>query len=161
MIMQQTETHKFVTFNVSDYRLALPIEQVLRVIKCAPESNPALSRMNLVQIGRHIIGVLDLQRQFSPVSTTSRSAQFLMVIQGGAHSLCGIPVHQPPDVVELPLALLRSLPSSSAPSPLLDIVSHAAVLDSDGEPETLFVLNVPQALSLSHRHEATPALKAS
>jgi purine-binding chemotaxis protein CheW len=99
-----------------------------------------------------MIRVLDLHQRFS-ISTLSQlpaNQLFLVITRGSGEELCGIPVDEPPNLVELPLDILRRLPKSELQSNrLLEIVSHAAVLSHENVTTTIFLLDTTFRRSLS------------
>ena len=155
---------KFIVFTIGDYLLALPMSDVLRVINCPPVASAGLSAMGIVQLGHHTIRVLDLHQQlgirqglapteelpqvsdhrpFLAIAKRCCEAQIARSPQG---ELCGILVDEPPNLMELPLEMIRSLPSSSSQSGILDIASHVVVLSQDDLTTTIFLLDVQRVL---------------
>jgi purine-binding chemotaxis protein CheW len=135
-----------------DYLLALPIEEVLKVVNCSPVASSSIRTMGVVQMGRHMIRVLDLHQRFniSTLSELPANQLFLVIIRGAGEELCGIPVDEPPNLVELPLEIMRKLPKSELQSnPLLELVSHAAVLSHETVTTTIFLLDTTFHKSLS------------
>jgi purine-binding chemotaxis protein CheW len=55
---------KLIVFTVAEYHLALPIAEVLQVVN-KPTITDELTKTGLVQIGRHMIRLLDLHQQLA------------------------------------------------------------------------------------------------
>ncbi len=142
-----TKVDKFIVFKIDDYLLALPMSDVLKVVKFPPSSN--LGTMGLVQLGRHTIRVLDLHQQLSSadVSPLANNPPFLVIIRNPQGELCAIAVDNTPNLIELPLEMMRSLPQSSSQSSILEMVSHAAVLSEKEVTTTILLLDVKRLLS--------------
>jgi purine-binding chemotaxis protein CheW len=65
-------------------------------------------------------------------------------------------VDEPPNLVELPLDILRRLPKSQIQgNGVLEMVSHAAVLSQENVTTTIFLLDVKQVLNTGSRQMAT------
>lgn len=143
---------KFVVFKVMDYLLALPIEDVLKAINYSSVAGGGLRTMGVIQLGRHMIRVLDLHQHISvgSLSQLPTNHPFLVITRGLGGELCGIPVDEPPNLVELPLAMMQRLPMSQIQgNALLEMVSHAAVLSQENVTTTIFLLDVKQVLNTS------------
>jgi len=146
----ESKVAKFVVFKVMDYLLALPIEDVLKAVNCSSVAGSGLRTMGVVQLGRHMIRVLDLHQHISVGSLSQLPANrpFLVIIRGSGGELCGIPVDEPPNLVELPLAMMQQLPKSQIQgNGVLEMVSHAAVLSQENVTTTIFLLDVKQVLN--------------
>ncbi|MEO0406621.1 MAG: chemotaxis protein CheW [Cyanobacteria bacterium P01_A01_bin.135] len=136
------DRQKFITFSLAEYRVALPMASVLRILHHRPEgSNDTLSRMGLVQIGSHVIRAFDLHRQLNPVNPPP----FLLIVRSPESEPFGLWVDGLPDIVEFLPDELRSLPPSvSRTSPFLALMSHTALLPDDQDP--IFFLEISRIL---------------
>jgi purine-binding chemotaxis protein CheW len=73
-----------------------------------------------------------------------------VITRASGGELCGIPVDEPPNLVELPLAMMQRLPMSQIQgNALLEMVSHAAVLSQENVTTTIFLLDVKRVLNTS------------
>lgn len=148
----ESKVGKFIVFKIMDYLLALPIEDVLKVVNCSLEAGSRLRTMGVIQLGRHMIRVLDLHQSLSVggLSELPANLPFLVITKSYSGELCGIPVDEPPNLVELPLEMMRSLSTSQRQgNRLLEMVSHAAVLTQEGMATTIFFLDMKQVLHTS------------
>jgi purine-binding chemotaxis protein CheW len=67
----------------------------------------------------------------------------MVVTHDSQGELYGISVDEPPDIVELPLLTIRPLPKSSSHSkPMIQMVSHVAVLPQKEDIKTIFLLDL-------------------
>ena len=141
---------KFIVFKIADYHLALPMSDVIKVVNCSPMVSSGLKTMGVIQLGHHMIRVLDLHEQLSSGGSDDlpNDPPFLVIIRGSGGELCGIPVEKPPNLVELPLEMMRSFPKSDQyDKPALNLVSHAAVVSQENVTTTIFLLDVKQVLN--------------
>ncbi|NES20622.1 MAG: chemotaxis protein CheW [Symploca sp. SIO3E6] len=160
---EESNVGKFIVFKIADYFLALPIQDVLKVLNCPSEVRGDLRTMGLVQIGRHLIRVWDWHQELAglglpqslPVNASATELvptdifpkptvkqTFLVITRDYQGELCGIAVDEPPNLVELPLELMQVLPQSMHQSGVFEMVSHAAVLSSGALATTIFILDV-------------------
>lgn len=155
---------KFIVFKIADYHLALPLNQVIKVINFSSSLSTGLNTMGVIQLGRHMIRVLDLYEQLSAGSSEllPSTPPFLLITRTAEGQLCGIGVEEPPNLVELPLDLMRSLPKSDySHKPALNWVSHAAVIDQENVTMTIFLLDMERLLKPTINDSPTLALKPS
>jgi purine-binding chemotaxis protein CheW len=141
---------KFIVFKIADYHLALPMSDVIKVVNCSPMVSNGLQKMGVIQLGHHMIRVVDLHEQLSSGGSDHlpNDPPFLVIIRGSGGELCGIPVEKPPNLVELPLEMMRSFPKSDQyDKPALNLVSHAAVVSQENVTTTIFLLDVKQVLN--------------
>ncbi len=124
--------------------MALSISDVLKVINYPSATSGGLKGMGLVQLGRHTIRVFDWHEEFNASSLPNLPDRqsFLVISRTPQGELCGIEVDEPPNLVELPLEIMRSLPSSERQSPALTLVSHAAVISQKDTTTTIFLLDM-------------------
>lgn len=155
---------KFIVFKIADYHLALPIGQVLKVINCSPKVSGGLNTMGLIQLGKHMLRVVDLHRQLTLAESEllTSPSPFLMITRLPGGELCGIPVGEPPNLVELPLEMLHNLPQSDSYSQsALSLMSHAAVVSQNNVTTTIFLLDLQRVLNSSSHPSPLLALKPS
>lgn len=141
------ESHldKFLVFNIADYLFALPISDVLKVMNLSSANSKSLLTMGLVQIGQYMIKILDLHQHLGSHTFLHSSDQpsFLVVANHSQRELYGILVDEPPDIVELSKETIRFLPrSSNYRKPIIEMVSHVAVLSEQEVVKTIFLLDL-------------------
>lgn len=145
----ESQLEQFVVFKIAQYHFALPIGDVLQVVTCPPQTSQDMSQLGFVQLGQHIIRVVDLHSQChsGTFAVEPGSGSFLVLtpsLQGGC---CGILVYEPPDLMEFSVAMMRPLPRVEPSSGVLRIASHAAVFSHNQVTTTVFLLDLPQALA--------------
>jgi purine-binding chemotaxis protein CheW len=148
----ESKVGKFIVFKIADYLLALPIGDVLKVVNCSAATNRGLRTMGFVQLGRYMVRVLDLREQLgarqylAPIDglpSLPNDQRFLVITRGREGELCGISVDAPPNLVDLPLEMIQSLPQSDRHGKgALAIVSHAAVVTHEEVTTTIFLLDM-------------------
>lgn len=147
----ETNTEKFIVFKVADCLLALSINDVLKVVNCSALNSKKLTKMGLIQIGDRTIRLLDLQQQLNldNLPQLSDNESFLVITRDLEGELCGVLVHEPPDLVELPPETIRPLPKSDIYSKATpDIVSHLAVLSYQEMMKTIFLLDLKRTITI-------------
>jgi chemotaxis signal transduction protein len=145
--MQTETTDKFIVFTIAGYHLALPIQTVLQVI-AHPGVTDELRKSGVVQVGRHMLRVLDLRQQLdADHSVTPTNTPFLVLTHHQPGELCAIPVSEPPNLLEFPAEMLRSLPQSAAQTGVLQVASHAATVSQGDSAETVFLLDLNRVLN--------------
>ncbi|WP_017315449.1 chemotaxis protein CheW [Mastigocladopsis repens] len=135
----------FIVFKIADYLLALPISNVLKVVNFSAANSKRLTTIGLVQLGKYMIKVLDLHQQLDlgGLPHECDNPSFIVVAHDSQGELYGISVNEPPDIVELPPETIRSLPkSSSHGKPIIEMVSHVAVLSQEDVTKTIFLLDL-------------------
>ena len=107
--------------------------------------------MGVIQIGRHVIRALDLHQRLSSgtLPQAPGDSPFLVITRGSEGELCGIPVDAPPDLMEVSLEMIRSLPPSSPQGGLLEIARGVVISSEEQNPKTIFLLDIKRALSAS------------
>ena len=157
----ELEVGKFIVFMIADYLVALPMVTVLKVVNYPPGLNGNLRSAGIIQIGQHPIAILDLHHKFtnSYAPQLTRNSPFLVITQMVRGELCGIPVDETPNIVDLPRDSIRALPKSyhQLGQINLDIFSHVAVLSEEEKTFTIFLLDINRLLSAATKSN-TPRL---
>lgn len=146
-MQDESKAEKFIIFTILDYRLALPIAEVLQVVTCPPSTNHELSKMGLVQLGRHTIRVLDLHQQLGLKNPGQSPQPFLLITHSPSRELSAIPVGEPPGLIEFPLEMMQRLPQSNHQVGVLAIATHAAVISDKEATTTIFLLDINRILN--------------
>ncbi|MBD1865864.1 chemotaxis protein CheW [Leptolyngbya sp. FACHB-541] len=142
-----SKLEKLIVFAIANYDLALPIDQVLRVINYPLDTSKSLEKIGLIQCGRHTIRAVNLSQQLQLETPDAQPLPFLMLVRGIDQELCGIPVSAPPDVIEISIEALQPLEWTSTTSPLLKVVSHTAVVKQTDETLSILLLDLYQVLA--------------
>ncbi|MEM9007634.1 MAG: chemotaxis protein CheW [Cyanobacteria bacterium P01_F01_bin.86] len=145
------DRQKFVAFPIANQTLAIPLSNVLRVLRHEPDKQDSdLNRLGLLQIGRYTIRVLNLHQWLTPnfTSVNPTSQPFLIVARSAEWEPFCIWADGLPDLVELAPNAWRSLPpSASASSGFLELISHTAAVAYGEGNKTVFLLDIPRALN--------------
>lgn len=159
----ESKVGKFIIFKIADFLLSLPINDVLKVVNSPSVVSRGLKTMGLVQLGHHTIRVLDLHQQLNSggLSKSLDNPPFLVITRNREGELCGISVDQPPDLVELPLESIRSLPKSEPQSNALGIFSHVAVVSQKEVTTTIFLLDMKRVTNTAINNYSPLSLKPS
>jgi purine-binding chemotaxis protein CheW len=144
----ESQVSKFIVFKITDYLLALPLSNVLKVVNYSvvgeQTGTPLLRTMGIVQLGKHTIRLLKLQQYLSSdgLPQIPLKQPFLLIVQIAMGELCGIWLEEPPNLLELHNETLRIIPKSERQSGALEIISHAAVLSENNVTTTIFLLDL-------------------
>ncbi|NJP08750.1 MAG: chemotaxis protein CheW [Leptolyngbyaceae cyanobacterium RU_5_1] len=147
----ESNTEPFIAFRIANYLFALPIKDVLQVVNCPPQTSHELNQVGLIQLGYHMIKVVDLHQQCTSgdFSQVPGSQPFLVITQDLQGTFCGILIYEPPDLIEVSPETLRSLPQSERQFGVLKIATHAAVLSWKEVTTTIFLLDMQQVLTVT------------
>lgn len=145
---------KVIVFQIAGYRLAVPMDSVLRVVNTPPEMQDSLpkdqsSLLELIHLGHHAIAVINLYPHLSlkQVNSMPQQGQFLVVTKAG-EELCAIRVDVPPDLLELDVATIRELPTPYRQGHPLSIASRVAVLPQGKATLAIFLLDMERVLQM-------------
>lgn len=154
-----TEACHAIVFEASDRLLALPLSAISKITARSSPLVRFVDQAGFLYLGEQLVTVLDLDcllAQSNAPRTLSKqsSPPFLIIAQAQPQSVCAIPVSKPPNLIELNLSNLRSLPPHTAQA-MDNIVSHVAVLPGTaGKLTTIFLLNLSQALTMLHSKQS-------
>jgi purine-binding chemotaxis protein CheW len=151
MRQDELEAKTFIVFTIAAYHLAMPIETVLKVVKLPYNTSQELNELGFVQLGQRIIQVIDLHEWLGTQETnqSSQHQSFLVITSKPQAELCGILVHEPPNLIRFSPQEMQRLPQSNHQSRLLEIASHSIVILQDEAPTTIFLLEISRWLRLN------------
>jgi hypothetical protein len=159
-----------IVFEVEGSFFALPLAAIAKIIARSSPLVRSVDRSDFLYLGEQLVTVLDMGRLMArrstvragakpvlpndpghaPVNAQRRSPQtppFLIIAQTQPRVICAIPVNKPPNLMELDLSTLRTLPAHTAQA-IGHIASHVAVLPGAPTKTTpIFLLNLQQALA--------------
>lgn len=144
-------TNQFIVFGVSNHLLALPIADIVQVVNFPPQSDEELNHAGLIRLGNHIIRLVDLHWLDNSGDGFQPSAPppFLVITKGLQGGFCGIPVYEPPDLIEISPGTIQILPQSERQIGVLKIASHAAVISWQNVTKTIFLLDIPRMVTIA------------
>ncbi|MBD2775890.1 chemotaxis protein CheW [Iningainema tapete] len=151
---KESKVSKFIVFKIGENLIALLVSDVIKVVDCYAIATRQTT-MGLVQLGKHIIKLLDLHQQLSSGDLPQQCNQPILVITRNSQGeLCGISVDEPPDLLELPLEFFRLLPQSFRyEKPGNEMLSHVAVISHKEVTKTIFLLDIKGTISLWNQHQ--------
>ncbi len=146
---------KMITFKIAAHWFALPMAAVLKIVNCPPVDQGGIVNLGMVQLGAHTIHLLDLHSTFGLGSAPSALTQtpFLLVLRGSQKKLWGIVLEAPPDLIDLPNTLFKSVSTDKRFSPKKQWISHIAVISKQDISRTLLLLD----LKAVFQHETATA----
>ena len=139
---------QLVVFDIGTLKFAVPIQYTYKVVNCGSIHSSGLNHVGITHLDNLEVTVIDLDQHLFKAKPASRSpAQtVLLIVQNSLGELCGIPIACTPTLMEIPLSMIRVLPTSYRRADTLDIASHVAVIPQKTATLTLFVLDVEQLL---------------
>jgi purine-binding chemotaxis protein CheW len=144
----ESSVEPFIIFRIAAYLFALPIGDVLQVVNYPAQVSHELSQLGMIQLGHHMIKVVDLHRFFNSegFSQVPGSQSFLVITRDPQGEFCGIPVDEPPDLIEFSPEKLRSLSQDERQFGVAKLASHVIVLSWKEVSTTIFRLDLQRAL---------------
>lgn len=145
-----TDTQKVILFNLDRYWLALPVTAVLKVVNFPSHFRAALHQMGVVHLGdaqnslnspAREIALFNLDRYLGDRPHLTKG-HFLMVARLSDRQLAGIPIDEPPSLLPVPSSAIRPLATAHRHNPLLNLVSHVAVLPAEQGTIEVFLLDL-------------------
>ncbi len=140
---------KLLLFDMGMLTLALPVEQVQKVIKHTAVHGSGLSYVNLVHLGKQEVAVIDLHRKLFKVSQPEiiDKKGYFIITKSVIGEPVGIMVAQAPSLIDVPLDRVRTLPNSYRSADTLEIASHVAVIpQSEDKSLTIFILDLKRLI---------------
>lgn len=168
------ETTQYITFDLSNYRFAIPSHNIVKIVATPPANQGGLVSLGLVQLGPYSIQIIDIEALLSlnsaadkdnprPSATSSRSLEkrkktddelseenpsFLVVLQNALQEdLWGVALTEPPDLIEVPDYALKPVPAQKRLGRSLRWVSHIVNYDLNSERHSLLVLDLSPILN--------------
>lgn len=126
---------KLITFGIGKLNLAIRIDQVAKVVNIPAVHGSGLNAVGLAQVDNQEVTVVDLHRKLFRTEAAPTASYYLVLVNTQAGELLGIPAHQTPLLMEVPMTLIRSLPESYRRSDTLEMASHIVVLPAEQGPE--------------------------
>ncbi|MBD2775891.1 chemotaxis protein CheW [Iningainema tapete] len=143
---------KYITFKISNYILALPIDNIFKVITCPPDLSKILKHTKLAQMGKRTVMLLNLRASLDPHLNHQQDndcfGRFLIITQGSQEELYGILVDAPPNLLKISETSIQSVPESFHHIGLPSWVSQIAILNHKDQPSTILMLDINQAFAL-------------
>ncbi|MEL7054466.1 MAG: chemotaxis protein CheW [Cyanobacteria bacterium J06588_5] len=165
-------SRNYIFFKLKQYSIALPSENILKIVATPPPSQGGMVSMGLVQLQQYSIQILNLEELLGLQSTprqktvldfrsdsnrsktvgTETNPPFLIVMRSHIdEDLWGIAVNEPPELMNIPDRALSPVPEEVRLPGALQWVSHVVTrLSNDSHAEisqTLLVLDLPILLS--------------
>jgi chemotaxis signal transduction protein len=137
---------KAIAFSICGYCLSLPISAIVRVLPVTASALFSTRNGGFTQIDGYATVLLDLHPLFAQLRYSKNSqAQFLAIARLDAHTLCAIPIDEPPTLIDIPLNNVEPLPHTYRQSLEL-VVSHIVNIAYNTESTTVFLLDLRGAI---------------
>jgi purine-binding chemotaxis protein CheW len=145
---------KLLVFPVNKLTLAIPVEDVKKVINLPKLYGSGLNYIFLSHGDNQEITVFDLHQKlfnlsaFSAISNLEEQETYLVIAQNTMNEEFGIIVTETPTIIDVPLSEVRMLPPSYRHSDTLEIASHVTVIPQENQENlTIFIIDCDQLLN--------------
>ncbi len=140
---------KTIIFPIGKLTLALPVEQVKKVIRKNTVYSSGLTHVHLSHIGEQEVTVVDLHQKLFKVSQTEseNGKKYLIITKSLINEPFGIVVTETPILIDIPIAQIRTIPNNYRNADTLGIASHVAVIpQGEQSPQTIFILDLERLI---------------
>ena len=150
-MVSTSRSRKLMTFQVAGEWYALPMAAVLKVVNCPSPSQGGRVQLGVVQLGSHMIQLLDLYRKFglAPDAPVPAAASFLLVLYTDSDQLWGIALDTPPDLLEVPAKAIKPITPGAGFVAQNYWISDLVVDDSGQAERTLMLLDWQSAIAIA------------
>lgn len=154
--IRERKTVRVIVLSVNHYRFALPLKAVLKVVPRPPELDEGFDDVGLLEIEGETVLLLNLiwiLEEWDKGDRELRTGKYLILIRNNREQLCGIEIDKLPTAMDLSLATVQEMPSSSRQSNLGRLARYVAFWQSpeneaaEKEPDKrpIFLLDVSMA----------------
>ncbi len=144
-----TSLLKLLVFEVGKLTLALPIDQVKKVVKYTSVYGSGLSHVNLTHLDDREVTIVDLEQKLfktSPIDRDNFDGYFVITKDIMGESI-GILVTKMPTLIDVSLSEIRLLPNSYRHSDTLEIASHVTIIFQENTASvTIFILDLDRLI---------------
>ncbi len=152
----------------ADYLFALPVEAVIKVMKCPADLSGFKQGISMISIANQMITVVDLCYRLMPERPVLLAdRQFLMLVQTHSGEPFAIPVANFPVLLNLPVTSAQPIPAAYRQVNSIGFASHMAIIQLEPEtpPAQVFLMGMNhllvQKLSLLIDRQSSPKLNAA
>ncbi len=142
---------KLIVFPVGELRLAVPMNNISRVINRPKVYSSGTHAVGVTTVGDRELTIIDLHQQlFSiPGPFNPERPGYLVLTPSPTGEIMGIPTPETPRLVEVPLEQIRELPQSYRQADTLWVASHMVrtAVDEEGELQSIFMLDMAAVMN--------------
>ncbi len=144
-------THrKLIVFPVGELRLAVPMDNISRVINRPKVYSSGLNAVGVTTVGDRELTIVDLHQQLfgTPGAFNPERPGYLVLTPSPTGELMGIPTPETPRLLDIPLEQIRELPESYRQADTLWVASHMirTAMTEGGELQSIFMLDMAAVL---------------
>ncbi len=140
---------KLLVFEIGKLTLALPVEQIKKVVKYTSVYGSGLSHINLTHLDDREVTIVDLSQKLFNKSQIDRANfdGYFIITKDIISESIGILVSKMPTLIDVSLSQIRLLPNSYRHSDTLEIASHVTVISRKSTPSvTIFILDLDRLI---------------
>ncbi len=133
----------------SDYLFALPVEAVVKVMKCPAHLGNFNQGISMVSVNNQMLTVVDLCYRLMPERLiTPADRQFLMLVQTHSAEPFAIPVANFPILLQLPVTSAQPIPVAYRQVNNIGFATHMAIIEqaADKPPVQVFLMGMNHLL---------------
>ncbi|BFM39000.1 chemotaxis protein CheW [Synechocystis sp. LKSZ1] len=140
-------TAKFLLFTLGKLHLALPIDQVVRILNYATVHGSGTTATGIIHLEDRSVTVIDLGQRLLHRSQlpSAVTKQFLILAKNRLGEEFALVVPETPTLIDVAVEQMRILPDSYRQNDTLNCASHVMVIPQPGQSLTVFLLD-PDAL---------------
>jgi chemotaxis signal transduction protein len=126
--------------SMSQYLFAFPVEAVEKAIVYPPDRAKLRDGIGMMNIGSKTVTIVDLRQKFTNIDSEHDSSKFLILFHTQSGELCGMPVKDAPEFLDIEPTMIRSIPQAYREVNQLSFVSHMAIVPQENRLEPLQIL---------------------
>lgn len=146
--MEISQTKKrFVVLKARDYLLAVSLETVIKVITCPTHLRKTLYESGLAQIGQRTLAILNPYQALNLDRGRDESfGKFLLIVKNDRDDLYGIPLGEPPNIIDIETDQIQAATELHFPSQWLSWIDKVAVLPDADASVVILIFDINRAL---------------
>lgn len=142
---------KLIVFPMGQLRLAVPMNNISRVINCPKVYSSGLNAAGVSTVGDRELTIVNLHQQLfgRPAPSTPERPGYLVLSPSPTGELIGIPTPETPLLLEVTESQVRELPQSYRQADTLWVASHMirSTLEEGGELQSIFMLDMAAVMN--------------
>jgi purine-binding chemotaxis protein CheW len=142
---------RLLIFSVGKLYVAVPLDEVVKVIRAPEIFQSGEKTLGMSYFEGNEVLVVDLHREI--FGSSGSSSGYLVVLQGEAESLYGIPVAGLPIMKDVLLKIVHPIPVEYRDRDTLGVASHMVQIPINKEVQTIFLLSSEKLLKIVRRQK--------
>lgn len=146
---KSTEKIKLLVFAIGSLNVSLSVDVVEKVVNYSHVFGSGLNHYGLVNLGDEEITVIDLHKKLfnTPQNMSEEDKKYLLLAKNSVGETFGILINQTPELYDIGVDIIRTLPPSYRRADTLKIASHVFILQGETQQETVFILDPDELIT--------------